>query len=145
MYDMPLAYSMDTQNWTTAPDNGHPIFEDSIHKFEIGSSNASYAASLYEGEPGLYDGEYVQSPTSPTFSSAISHCSGAMSPEMSDTPPVKLEFNDTLFDEQADLEELLDEELGELDPADDGRYYCQDVQVGDHACDFYADRKCMLR
>ncbi|KAF2670510.1 hypothetical protein BT63DRAFT_239890 [Microthyrium microscopicum] len=139
-------YSMDSFQWTAA-DNAQPMFEDNLFHIETASSNASYAPSMYDGE------SFMQSPTSPTspaFSSVISSgaLSVAMSPVMSIMDPATPAATDYLDDEgsePADSDEVLENLLGELEPSEDGKYHCQDVNAEDHACDFIADRKCMLR
>ena len=135
------------------------MFPDDCLNLDAASSDASNAPSLEDGE------SFVQSPTSPTFSSAMSVCSGpmslALSPEIplldSTATPSALEYNGEYNDEctaeyneetmseLADSDEVLESLLGELEPSIDGKYRCWDVHAEDHACEFVADRKCMLR
>lgn len=141
MNAMPYNMSMDTFNWNS-PEAHIPMFEDNFLQLQTASSNTSHAPSLYDGE------SYVQSPTSPTFSSVVSQCSGAQSIVMSpatsvaNTPPATDYDNES---EPADSDEVLEGLLADLEPGDDGKYHCEDVNAEGHACEFSADRKCMLR
>lgn len=127
------------------------MFEDNYLSFDTASSSASYANSLFDAE------SLVQSPTSPTFSAAISvsnysdNKSIILSPNMSvldPSTPATTEHHDNEEEDASDhaeSDELLDSLLKDLQPAANGKYRCQDVNAEDHECDYTADRKCMLR
>jgi hypothetical protein len=150
----PLDWSMDyatlaTPGGGTLPainfDEAYPRYETSYEpymQFDVPSSNDSYAASQYDTE------SYLQSPVSPTFSSVMSAVSGH---EMSEPLSPSAMNDDTISEfassELADSDDVLEQLLSGIEPSEDGRYYCADVEAEGHSesCDFVAERKCMLR
>jgi hypothetical protein len=100
------------------------------------SSTSSYPPSQFDGE------SFIQSPVSPTFSSAMSVASNAMSPDAS-TPSTQ-ELSEEA-QEQAESDSILEALLADIEATMDGKYRCVDVNSDVHSCGFVAERKCMLR